>query len=104
MNENVFIGTLLTPNGCKLIQPTPEHIFLSLQFSPFCCCSEQKKNQYRPYLSSSTLASREMLYKYRISPKILYINVPGRSSKRGHFFQNSIAPTKKLHDASTFDI
>ena len=26
----------------------------------------------------------------------------GRSAKRGHFFQNSITPTKKLHDASTF--
>ena len=30
--------------------------------------------------------------------------LPGRSTKRGHFFQNSIAPTKKLHGASTFDI
>ena len=30
--------------------------------------------------------------------------LPGCSTKRVHFFQNSIAPTKKHHDASTFDI
>ena len=40
----------------------------------------------------------------KIIVKNYAILVPGRSAKRGHFFQNSIAPTKKLHDASTFDI